>query len=460
MARKRGMLSLRVTWGGVARFCMLPVNVGFDSLVAEVSRRFGLDRGTPLPPLSWREAGETFELKSREGWEECLQRRGLVAQPGRLELCVESRDPPPMPSHARAAAHRHAQAAHALHNASLWALGGVGTTATLRTPGGGGSADVGVPVAVPPFPLTHRAELFTWHVEPLNCTRRTNRQRTAYAAASQARQHQLQHLLQQQQATSHGSHAPRARSSSRSCDVSLGTARATALAALGGRQFSQGDSPEGGSSALDTAIRPVPSLGGVTDEEDDAAIRLQRLFRDKRDKRRALSSSSRPLEGVTPSPSNAGAVAAAGMVAGAGGSLTMSGTRALGIRRSSSRGPLPLHMAAVDHAQSRWGFGGGHDGGGATTVSAPSKGQPAVGCRQARFRPPAAASVGVDNAREKGLTSPHGLQPRQAAPSCGTTGGPATAAGGMLLGGLAINGSAATLATHTSLRGRRANGCG
>eukprot|EP00930_Biecheleria_cincta_P028834 TRINITY_DN20087_c0_g1_i1.p1 TRINITY_DN20087_c0_g1~~TRINITY_DN20087_c0_g1_i1.p1 ORF type:complete len:1025 (-),score=167.62 TRINITY_DN20087_c0_g1_i1:42-3116(-) len=96
LARKRGMLSLRVKWGGVARFCLMPVSVGFDSLVAEVARRFGLPNGTMLPPLSWREAGESFELKSQACWEECLQRRGLLAQPGRLELSVESAAPPPL----------------------------------------------------------------------------------------------------------------------------------------------------------------------------------------------------------------------------------------------------------------------------------------------------------------------------------------------------------------------------
>merc|ERR1719284_2225478 len=56
IACKRGMLSLRVVWGKLARFCMLPVNVGFDSLVAEVSRRFGLASATNLPKLCWREA--------------------------------------------------------------------------------------------------------------------------------------------------------------------------------------------------------------------------------------------------------------------------------------------------------------------------------------------------------------------------------------------------------------------
>lgn len=102
IACKRGMLSLRVIWGKVARFCMLPINVGFDSLVAEVSRRFGLSVGAVLPELSWREAGEMFKLNNQASWEECLQRRGLVAQPGRLELCVDTEDAPPVPSQLRA----------------------------------------------------------------------------------------------------------------------------------------------------------------------------------------------------------------------------------------------------------------------------------------------------------------------------------------------------------------------
>jgi len=106
IACKRGMLSLRVVWGKVARFCMLPVNVGFDSLVAEVSRRFGLSLGSPLPQLCWREAGEMFKLSSQACWEECLQRRGLVAQPGRLQLCVDSDQPPPLPVQTRAPVRR------------------------------------------------------------------------------------------------------------------------------------------------------------------------------------------------------------------------------------------------------------------------------------------------------------------------------------------------------------------
>lgn len=131
LAKKRGMLSLRVTWAGVARFCMLPINVGFDSLVAEVSRRFGLSSSQSLPPLSWREAGESFELKSQACWEECLQRRGLVAQPGRLELCVDSVAPPP------------SRTVH-LRNTTR--------TAALEA------------FASAPSPLGHRPELFTWRM--------------------------------------------------------------------------------------------------------------------------------------------------------------------------------------------------------------------------------------------------------------------------------------------------------
>jgi len=43
-----------------------------------------------------------FKLNSQSSWEECLQRRGLVAQPGRLELCVDSEEAPPIPTQLRA----------------------------------------------------------------------------------------------------------------------------------------------------------------------------------------------------------------------------------------------------------------------------------------------------------------------------------------------------------------------
>lgn len=129
LARKRGMLSLRVKWCGVARFCLLPVNVGFDSLTAEVSRRFGLPAASALPAISWQEAGESFQLRSQASWEECLQRRGLVAQPGRLELCVESNAPPPV---------------------SRTILRGPQRVAALEA------------FASAPSPLGHRSELFSW----------------------------------------------------------------------------------------------------------------------------------------------------------------------------------------------------------------------------------------------------------------------------------------------------------
>jgi len=127
VAHKRGMLSLRVKWGDVARFCMLPMNVGFDSLVAEITRRFGLALGVSLPPLSWREAGETYQLSNQACWEECLQRRGLVAQPGRLELCVQADGPPPVPTRMRSTRTTH------------W-------------------------MASAPSPMAHRHELFTWRM--------------------------------------------------------------------------------------------------------------------------------------------------------------------------------------------------------------------------------------------------------------------------------------------------------
>lgn len=133
-ARKRGMLSLRVKWCGVARFCLLPVNVGFDSLIAEVSRRFGLASVAALPGLSWQEAGDSFKLRSQACWEECLQRRGLVTQPGRLELCVDSFAPPP----ASRAVHLRA----ATRSAALEAF------------------------ASAPSPLGHRPELFSWRPGP------------------------------------------------------------------------------------------------------------------------------------------------------------------------------------------------------------------------------------------------------------------------------------------------------
>eukprot|EP00929_Paragymnodinium_shiwhaense_P008942 TRINITY_DN112944_c0_g1_i1.p1 TRINITY_DN112944_c0_g1~~TRINITY_DN112944_c0_g1_i1.p1 ORF type:complete len:895 (+),score=193.42 TRINITY_DN112944_c0_g1_i1:90-2774(+) len=102
VARKRGMISLRILWGKVARFCLLPMSVRFDSVVAEVSRRFGLPSGSTLPRLIWREASETFQLTSQADWDECLQRRGLVKEPGRLELRVNSEEPPPVPAHVTA----------------------------------------------------------------------------------------------------------------------------------------------------------------------------------------------------------------------------------------------------------------------------------------------------------------------------------------------------------------------
>lgn len=134
VAHKRGMLSLRVKWGDVARFCMLPMNVGFDSLVAEITRRFGLGHGISLPPLSWREAGETFQLNNQACWEECLQRRGLVAQPGRLELCVQFDGPPPLPTRMRSTRSTH------------W-------------------------MASAPSPMAHRHDLFTWRMADRSFTR-------------------------------------------------------------------------------------------------------------------------------------------------------------------------------------------------------------------------------------------------------------------------------------------------
>ena len=149
VARKRGMLSLRVMWGGAARFCMLPVSMGFDSLVAEISRRFGLASSAALPQLSWREAEESFKLASQANWEECLQRRGLVAQPGRLELRVDTDAPPPQRAPRRAVMARAAMVAarRAMQDAlETRAIQGA------ATPSGMGA--------------TARPGLFTWRVAP------------------------------------------------------------------------------------------------------------------------------------------------------------------------------------------------------------------------------------------------------------------------------------------------------
>jgi len=108
LASLRRMLSVRVVWGELVRFCLLPMRVTFDALMRHVSSRFGLAGGCSGAPkipcgaggnaqsmvqLVWCEAGETFPLNSQATWEECLQRRGLANQPGRLELQVRGIPP-------------------------------------------------------------------------------------------------------------------------------------------------------------------------------------------------------------------------------------------------------------------------------------------------------------------------------------------------------------------------------
>mmetsp|Transcript_58102 Transcript_58102/g.101712 ORF Transcript_58102/g.101712 Transcript_58102/m.101712 type:complete len:789 (+) Transcript_58102:62-2428(+) len=91
-ASSRGLLSLRVAWGGTVRFCLMPVSVSFTTLQAEVAKRFGLapsGEGPPAFVLAWREGTEVFQLRDQVSWEACLQRRGLLVRPGRLELRLE-----------------------------------------------------------------------------------------------------------------------------------------------------------------------------------------------------------------------------------------------------------------------------------------------------------------------------------------------------------------------------------
>jgi len=97
VASNRGLLSLRVTWGSVARFCLLPVGVAFTSVVLEVTRRFGLAvggkaavGGSPPIKLSWLFMGsEIVYLHDQASWEACLHRCSLYGRPGRLELRLE-----------------------------------------------------------------------------------------------------------------------------------------------------------------------------------------------------------------------------------------------------------------------------------------------------------------------------------------------------------------------------------
>eukprot|EP00929_Paragymnodinium_shiwhaense_P108573 TRINITY_DN74891_c0_g1_i1.p1 TRINITY_DN74891_c0_g1~~TRINITY_DN74891_c0_g1_i1.p1 ORF type:complete len:820 (-),score=200.30 TRINITY_DN74891_c0_g1_i1:734-3193(-) len=92
----RKMLSVRVLWADLVRFCLVPLRVTYKSLARQVGSRFGLPPDSELLQLEcWSGAGESLLLDSQAAWEECLQRRGLAEKPGRLELRVVSQAAPP-----------------------------------------------------------------------------------------------------------------------------------------------------------------------------------------------------------------------------------------------------------------------------------------------------------------------------------------------------------------------------
>jgi len=93
IASVRRMLSVRIVWHHLVRFCLLPVRARFDSLLHAVVGRFGLTPGSHIA-LCWCEGETFFPLDSQASWDECLQRRGLAEKPGRLELQVHGSTPP------------------------------------------------------------------------------------------------------------------------------------------------------------------------------------------------------------------------------------------------------------------------------------------------------------------------------------------------------------------------------
>jgi len=93
LASVRRMLSVRVVWGDTARFCLLPMRVTYAALVRQVRSRFSLLVTAPALSLCWAEASEAFALDSQAAWEECLQLRGLMENPGRIELRVTGAPP-------------------------------------------------------------------------------------------------------------------------------------------------------------------------------------------------------------------------------------------------------------------------------------------------------------------------------------------------------------------------------
>jgi hypothetical protein len=94
-ASDRGLLSLKINWGAIARFCLLPVGVSFTSLKEEVTKRFRLNADTvsrseaPAFRLFFRDGTDVLKLRDQASWEACLHSRGLHSRPGRLELYLE-----------------------------------------------------------------------------------------------------------------------------------------------------------------------------------------------------------------------------------------------------------------------------------------------------------------------------------------------------------------------------------
>jgi len=93
LASVRRMLSLRVVWGEAVRFSLLPLRATYASVLREVLVKFSLPVGTSIR-LSWCEGSEVFPLDGESSWHDCLQRRGLTENPGRLELLVQGNSPP------------------------------------------------------------------------------------------------------------------------------------------------------------------------------------------------------------------------------------------------------------------------------------------------------------------------------------------------------------------------------
>lgn len=92
-AAVRGLLTLRVSWGAVTCFLLLPQSAPFHALVSAVARRFGIQAAVGLPggqlpfELWYREGAEFAPLCDHSSWETCLRRH---SRPGRLELRLEA----------------------------------------------------------------------------------------------------------------------------------------------------------------------------------------------------------------------------------------------------------------------------------------------------------------------------------------------------------------------------------